>query len=122
IRLFSTDSPLRMTRGDLEAMALYAGMGVGKVDRIVPARERIAEILDAASAALSAVGPDSERIEVSSSVCYADEVGAEYMGMLGREALHERLNDLVEALRAAVRLELRQSGENECRWRGSYVR
>ena len=122
IRLFSTDSPLRTTRGDLEAMALYAGMGVGKVDRIVPARERIAEILDAASAALSAVGPDSERIEVSSSVCYADEVGAEYMGMLGREALHERLSDLVDALRAAVRVELRQSGENECRWRGSYVR
>lgn len=122
IRLFSTDSPLRSTRGDFEAMALYAGMGVGKVDRIMPARERIAGIIEAAAAVLSAVGPESDRIEVSSSVCYADEVGAEYMGMLGREALHERVNDLVDALRAAVRLELQNAGEDQCPWPSIYAR
>ena len=122
IRLFSTDSPLRTTRGDLEAMALYAGMGVGKVTKIVPARERIVGIAAGAAAELGAIGPDSERIEVSSSVCYADEVGAEYMGMLGREELHERLNNLVDALRAALRLELRQPGNNECQWRSGYAR
>ncbi len=41
---FSTDSPLRTTTGDLEAMALYAGQGAGAIDRIVPAAERIATI------------------------------------------------------------------------------
>jgi nitronate monooxygenase len=41
---FSTDSPLRTTTGDLEAMALYAGQGAGAIDRIMPAAERIAII------------------------------------------------------------------------------
>ncbi|MCF3592695.1 nitronate monooxygenase [Rhodobacteraceae bacterium LMO-12] len=34
---FSTDSPLRTTTGDLEAMALYAGQGVGLIHDILPA-------------------------------------------------------------------------------------
>lgn len=42
---FSTDSPLRTTRGDLEAMALYAGTGAGRIDRIVPAAERLADMV-----------------------------------------------------------------------------
>ncbi len=42
---FSTDSPLRSTTGDLEAMALYAGQGVAAVSDIVPAAERLARIV-----------------------------------------------------------------------------
>lgn len=42
---YSTDSPLRTTTGDLEAMALYAGIGAGAINGIVPAAQRIAEIV-----------------------------------------------------------------------------
>ncbi len=41
---FSTDSPLRTTTGDLEAMALYSGQGAGAIDRVMPAAERVAII------------------------------------------------------------------------------
>ncbi|WP_288939689.1 nitronate monooxygenase, partial [uncultured Roseovarius sp.] len=41
---FSTDSPLRTTTGDLEAMALYAGQGAGSIPDIVPAATRLARI------------------------------------------------------------------------------
>jgi nitronate monooxygenase len=42
---FSTDSPLRTTTGDLEAMALYAGQGAGPIGAVIPAAERIAAIV-----------------------------------------------------------------------------
>jgi len=48
IYLFSTDSPLRSMRGDFEAMALYAGSGVGRVNNVVPAGERVRTIVDEA--------------------------------------------------------------------------
>lgn len=51
---FSTDSPLRTTTGDLEAMALYAGQGLGAISNIVPAADRVAEIVAEARAALVA--------------------------------------------------------------------
>lgn len=35
--------------GDFEAMALYAGQGVGRIDSIVPAGERVARIVDEAT-------------------------------------------------------------------------
>lgn len=44
IYLFSTDSPLRSTSGDLGAMALYAGTGVGAVTAIRPAAAIIEDI------------------------------------------------------------------------------
>ena len=50
---FSTDSPMRHTTGDLEAMALYAGEGVGAIRSVVPASRRLARIVDEARAALS---------------------------------------------------------------------
>ena len=37
ICLFSTNSPLRSMTGDFEAMALYAGLGVGRIESILPA-------------------------------------------------------------------------------------
>ena len=42
---FSTNSPLRNTSGDLEAMALFAGQVCGQVDRIRPAGEVIKNIV-----------------------------------------------------------------------------
>ena len=44
IYLFSTDSPLRSMTGDFEAMALYAGEGVGRIDAVSGARERLHRI------------------------------------------------------------------------------
>jgi nitronate monooxygenase len=52
IYLFSTDSPLRSMTGDFEAMALYAGQGSGRIDRIVPARERLRSMVAQAHALL----------------------------------------------------------------------
>ena len=49
IHLFSTDSPLRNTVGDLEAMALYAGTGAGRVTGILPAGERLRRMADDAA-------------------------------------------------------------------------
>lgn len=42
---FSTDSPLRTTTGDLEAMALYAGKGVGNITEVLPAAQRLADLV-----------------------------------------------------------------------------
>lgn len=56
IYLFSTDSPLRSMTGDLEAMALYAGEGAGRLQSIVSAAERMQSIVDEATAILSAGG------------------------------------------------------------------
>jgi nitronate monooxygenase len=57
VYLFSTDSPLRTTSGDLEAMALYAGEGVGRITAIVPAADRLRAIVTEAEAALRGYGP-----------------------------------------------------------------
>lgn len=42
---FSTDSPLRTTIGDLEAMALYAGQGVGALNDVPPAAARLGDMV-----------------------------------------------------------------------------
>lgn len=42
---FSTDSPMRHTTGDLEAMALYAGEGVAAIHTVLPAADRLAQIV-----------------------------------------------------------------------------
>lgn len=49
---YSTDSPLRITTGNLEAMALYAGQGAGAVVDIPPAAERLRRIVAEAGAIL----------------------------------------------------------------------
>jgi nitronate monooxygenase len=51
---FSTASPLRPTSGNLEAMALYAGDGVARVDAIRPAGEIVARMMAEAIAAIRA--------------------------------------------------------------------
>lgn len=50
---YSTDSPLRITTGDLEAMALFAGQGVDAITAVIPAAERLKSIVSGAEAILS---------------------------------------------------------------------
>lgn len=50
---YSTDSPLRNTSGDLEAMALFAGQGLGALTDIPPAGERLRRLVAEARALLS---------------------------------------------------------------------
>lgn len=50
---YSTDSPLRTTRGNLEAMAAFAGQSAGLIDTVPTAAGRIAEILSQAEVALA---------------------------------------------------------------------
>lgn len=54
---YSTDSPLRTTTGDLEAMATYAGQGVALIDTLPTAAARIDAIMDGARTALARLTP-----------------------------------------------------------------
>jgi nitronate monooxygenase len=49
---YSTASPLRVTSGDLEAMALFAGDGVARVNAIRPAAEIVQRMMAEAIATL----------------------------------------------------------------------
>lgn len=51
---YSTDSPMRGTTGDLEAMALYAGEGAGSLDAVIPAARRLQHIVAEARTILAA--------------------------------------------------------------------
>ncbi|HEY0941518.1 MAG TPA: DUF6306 domain-containing protein [Steroidobacter sp.] len=112
IYLFSTDSPLRSMSGDFEAMALYSGTGVGRIDAIVNAGDRLRTIAADASAILAAESVNNEEsAESASSVCYANTADDSYMGYASREELLEALNELLEAERAGSRVCLRTAAE-----------
>jgi nitronate monooxygenase len=116
IYLFSTDSPLRSMTGDFEAMALYAGQGVGRVNAVISAGERLRAIVSDAAAILDAgpCRPDNEPVaESSSPACFAHEAGDAYMGYASREELVGFLNNLLEAERAGARVTLRILLETE---------
>lgn len=57
---YSTDSPLRTTTGDLEAMALFAGQGTGLIRDIEPAGVRLQRMVEDAAACLARV---TDRVE-----------------------------------------------------------
>lgn len=84
IYLFSTDSPLRSMTGDFEAMALYAGCGVGRIDAVVPAAERLARIEAEAAAHLRLIAADAPP-PLASPVCYAAEMQQEEHASLAAE-------------------------------------
>lgn len=78
IYLFSTDSPLRSTDGDFEAMALYAGTGVDRVGTITGAAERVERIVAEAEALLAVdASPSATSGRMSSAPCFAAEVGTQ---------------------------------------------
>ena len=108
IHLFSTDSPLRSMTGDFEAMALYAGGGVGRVDAVVPAAERIARIAAEAAVQLRLASGHTTR---SSSVCYAEEFDVHRTpdATARRDEILKRLDELLEAERAGARVTLRSA-------------
>jgi nitronate monooxygenase len=54
---FSPMSPTAQTRGMVEAMALYAGEGVGVVVRVQPAEEIVRELIGGAERLLAAPRP-----------------------------------------------------------------
>lgn len=56
---FSTDSPLRTTRGDLEAMPNYAGQGAGLVRSVTTVGERIEQMVAEACACLQRPADDT---------------------------------------------------------------
>ncbi|WP_399681715.1 nitronate monooxygenase [Xenophilus sp.] len=94
ILMFSTDSPLRSTSGNLEAMALYAGQGAARIDRIAGAAERLRAIaLDTADRL------GAELVQGSQA-----DPGAE----AGRrdDTLIAALDELLEAERAGARVAL----------------
>ncbi len=84
IYLYSTDSPLMSTTGDLEAMAIYAGKGAYRIDKIESADAKVECMVNEAqkylSEYLATQHTEPEVNELSSSPCYASEVNNEYMG------------------------------------------
>ena len=97
IYCFSTDSPLRSMTGDLEAMALYAGLGVGRIGDIVPAAERLQSIMQGAAAHLRLTSGAPEAL--ASPVCYAAQV---------QQGEHAALAEALDALLAAERVQARR--------------
>lgn len=56
---YSTDSPLRTTTGNLEAMPHYAGQGVGRIGDVVPAAVRLRRMASEATELLARIGSQS---------------------------------------------------------------
>jgi nitronate monooxygenase len=95
--------------GDFEAMALYAGAGVGRVDAVVPAGERIARIASEAAVQLRLARGDATR---ASAVCYAEsfaEASETPDTAARRREILTRLDELLEAERAGARVTLRSA-------------
>jgi nitronate monooxygenase len=138
IYLFSTDSPLRSMTGEFEAMALYAGTGVGRVTGIVGTAERVRAIAAEASDLLKAnAAPPTEPVELALPACLAHEMDDRYMGFAARDELLPALNELLEAECAGARMTLATAKEigdrgleplvmaihrDEARWRGVLTR
>lgn len=114
IYLFSTDSPLRSMTGNFEAMAAYAGEGAGRIGAVVGAAERLHRIVAHAAASLRVeTATPPERMQLSSPVCYADEMDAAFMGLAGDEEIVASLNELLEAERAGARVTLRSAAQTQ---------
>ena len=63
----STDSPLRATTGDLEALALFAGQVAGQLDSVPTAQQRIDTIMDSARRTLATLNQTSTFIAATST-------------------------------------------------------
>jgi len=104
IHLFSTDSPLRSMTGDFASMALYAGTGVGAIEAIVPAEERLEGFLGQAAATIPELPPLP--LADSSPVCLAGEFSGAYMGHAAPEEIAEALSDITADMQEILRLTL----------------
>lgn len=80
---FSTDSPLRSSTGALSEMALYAGIGVGRIAEILTAEDRLASTIAEAKDLLPPIAlSDGGKRSPASPVCYVGELGGRYMGFM----------------------------------------
>ncbi len=102
IYLFSTDSPLRVTTGELESMALYAGTGIQHVGSVRSAAAIIADLVASADALLIEDTEDDDSPESSSAVCYAGEMSGAYMGHLEVHEAAAEAARLVADLRSVL--------------------
>lgn len=106
VYLFSTDSPLKSMTGNVEAMALYAGEGAGKITSIPSASERLEAMVAEAMSILGIAGSVQEVVELSSPACSMHEVSDAYMGYADKAELIAFLDELLEAERAGARVTL----------------
>jgi nitronate monooxygenase len=113
ISLFSTESPLRSTTGTLEAMALYAGTGVGRITEIVGAADRVRAIASEAERLLDLVTPPSEPTELTPLTFVAHKIDGGYKGITRPEELMITLNELLEVKGAGARVTLAMAREAE---------
>lgn len=110
VYLRSTDSPLRNTVGDLEAMPIYAGCGAYRVNRIEPAATILNRMVTEAKQRLFTGTNDTgswcgDDIEMYSSPCFQGQTASEVM-----PASHEIipvLKELLAAERAGARVTIR---------------
>lgn len=105
---FSTDSPLRATTGDLESMALYAGLGTDIIKSIVSVERRTLDLLSEAlvsgAETIENFGHAVSKTENASPVCYAREANNSYMGFMSPEDVADFLNTILAAKRAITRV------------------
>src|SRR3546814_3862703 len=94
--------------GDFEAMALYAGQGVGKIEAIVSASDLVRRIAAHAEVLLdSGAEPVSPAIATASPPCFLHELDDQYLGHASQSACIEFLHLLLEADSAAERVAMR---------------
>ncbi|MEX2354112.1 MAG: nitronate monooxygenase [Gammaproteobacteria bacterium] len=111
IYLYSTDSPLRNTTGDLEAMAIYAGSGAHLIKNIEPVAVRLQTIINEAGARMT---PDPDRfhpgtddIQLFSSPCFIPEAEKSYMGLASDDDITGFLEELLDIERDFARVVIR---------------
>jgi nitronate monooxygenase len=122
IVLFSTDSPLRTTSGDLEAMALYAGEGAGRIAAIPTAGDLLRAVAAQAEAILEKTTTAAAKPQ-NPSQASADAIGrSDLVAALEELLLAERAGARVAAQTATEVGEgkagglLRQVQRDEARW------
>lgn len=116
IYLFSTDSPLRNMQGDFEAMALYAGEGVGGIHSIPSAAQRLQDIVAEARQLLAGTPEqisDDAVGELASPACLMHEADEVFMGYAGRDELVQCLVEALQLAGGADRLGLSLPSDRE---------
>lgn len=99
VHLFSTDSPLRDARGDIDAMPIYAGQSCGQIHAITSAAERLREIMEEATQCL-------DRLNAGASGRIRAETAAAGSAPAGEvsASLQQLLRELMAAERAGARV------------------
>lgn len=101
IYLWSTDSPLRSTTGDIESMALFGDQVVGEIDRVEGVAEVISRMVQETTSTLRGLGrPPPDRRETAAMLPKQSGRGAELVILDGLE--HSILREMPEWAATAV--------------------